>query len=288
MDASPVLDSPLPPHAAETSSAATQRWRRISVLGVPVDTADHAQTLASIAVAIAESRERTPPPTRQIVTLNPEILMHARQDATVLHVLAQADLIVADGIGVVWAARVLGTALPERITGVDLLEDVAELAAAQGWRLFLLGAAPGVADEAANRLQARCPGLRVAGTFSGSAAAAGDAACIERIRASAPDVVFVAFGAPAQERWIARTRGQLGAAVAIGVGGAFDFVSGRVTRAPRWMRRVGLEWLYRLLRQPWRWRRMTALPRFAAAVCAARVRLWVRSLIRVGVRHGHQ
>jgi N-acetylglucosaminyldiphosphoundecaprenol N-acetyl-beta-D-mannosaminyltransferase len=290
MDASRVLDSSLPPHMAESSPAAAPPWRRISILGVPVDTLDRAAALASVTATIAESRERarTPRPTRQIVTLNPEILMRARQDTAVLRVLADADLIVPDGIGIVLAARLLGTPLPERVTGVDLLESIAELAAARGWRIFLLGAAPGVADEAAVRLKVRFPALRVAGTFSGSPAPDDDAACVERIRSSAADVVFVAFGAPAQERWIARTRGQLGAAVAVGIGGAFDFVSGRVARAPRWMRRIGVEWIYRLLRQPWRWRRMTALPRFAAAVCAARCRRWARSPTGAGVRHGQQ
>src|SRR5262249_44835572 len=135
--------------------------------------------------------------------------------------------------------------------------------------LFLLGAAPGVADEAADQLRARHPDLVVAGTLSGSPAEAAADTILGAIRAARPNVVCVAFGSPAQERWIAAHRAQLGALVAVGVGGALDFLAGRVPRAPGWMRRAGLEWLYRLWRQPWRWRRMLALPRFALAVLGA-------------------
>ncbi|MGZ3584431.1 MAG: WecB/TagA/CpsF family glycosyltransferase, partial [Ktedonobacterales bacterium] len=176
---------------------------------------------------------------------------------------------VADGAGVVWAARLGGATLRGRVTGIDLLDACAQVAAERGYRLFLLGAAEGVARQAAERLEARYPGLRIAGTFAGSPAAAEQGDICAHIREAGGDIVFVAYGAPAQELWIARTRGDLGAAVAIGVGGAFDFVAGRVPRAPSWMRHLGLEWLYRLWREPWRWRRMLALPRFAVAVLRA-------------------
>ena len=241
--------------------------RRGQVLGIAVDNVDMAQALAWIerSIAAARSTGGNAFVTRQVVTLNSEIVMAARTDPALRAVIAAADLVLPDGAGVVWAA-----ALRARVTGVDLLEAFAGLAARRGYRVFLLGAAPGVADAAADTLLARFPGLQIAGAEAGAPHPAERASLAAHIREARADVVFVAFGAPAQEEWIAGTRGALGAAVAVGVGGALDFVAGHVPRAPEWMRARGLEWLYRLLRQPWRWRRMLALPRFAVAVVASR------------------
>ncbi len=202
------------------------------------------------------------------MTLNPEMVMAARRDPAFREILHAADLNTADGVGIMLAARLQGIRLPGRVTGVELLEALAAQAATSGARLFLLGAQPGVAEAAATALLERYPGLRLAGAYAGSPAPADDAEVLARVRAAQADLVFVAYGSPAQERWIARNRARLGAGVAIGVGGAFDFVAGRVPRAPRWMRRLGLEWLFRLVRQPWRWRRMLDLPRFALLALA--------------------
>lgn len=201
-----------------------------------------------------------------VVTLNPEIAMAGRSDARLARVLAAAELVVPDGVGIVWAARWLGQPLPERVPGVDLVERLAARAAARGDRVFLLGARPGVAEAAGQRLARRYPGLTIAGTHSGSPDPRDDDETLRRIHETRPDVLLVAYGAPAQERWIARLRTQVGVPVAIGVGGALDMLAGRVPRAPWWMRRLGLEWLFRLLREPWRTRRMLALPRFVWAV----------------------
>jgi N-acetylglucosaminyldiphosphoundecaprenol N-acetyl-beta-D-mannosaminyltransferase len=179
-------------------------------------------------------------------------------------VLQQADLCLADGVGLLFAARWLGRALPERVPGAELVYRLAELAAAERQPLYLLGAGPGVADEAARRLRVLYPGLVIAGAYGGSPAAAENEAIVARINGSDARLLYVAFGAPAQDKWIARNRAALSdVRVAIGVGGALDFVTGRAIRAPRWLQRLGLEWLHRLYRQPWRWRRMLALPRFA-------------------------
>src|SRR5260370_3557463 len=132
--------------------------------------------------------------------------------------------------------------------------------------MYLLGAALGVAEEAALRLQNLAPGLQIAGTYAGTPAPAEEEAIIARVREAQADVRCVAYGAPAQDLWIARNLTRLPAALAVGVGGAYDFLSGRQRRAPRLMQRLGLEWLYRLYREPWRWRRMLALPRFAFQV----------------------
>lgn len=256
---------------------------RRAILGLPVDAATLGQALDWMATRIEQRRAKlaaAQSPAVQVVTLNPEMVMAARHDGDLRAAIASADLVVPDGVGVVWAAG-----LQERVTGVDLLVAFAERAAASGYRLYLLGAAPGVADEAARRLVARHPGLRIAGTYPGSPAPDELPGIAARVRASGADAVFVAFGSPAQERWIAAARPSLGAAVAIGVGGGLDFVAGQVPRAPDWMRRRGLEWLYRLRQQPWRWRRMLALPRFALAVGLERAaRRWIGLRARAGVR----
>jgi N-acetylglucosaminyldiphosphoundecaprenol N-acetyl-beta-D-mannosaminyltransferase len=211
--------------------------------------------------------------TRHIVTLNPEMTMAARHDADLRALINRADLVLADGVGIVLAARLRGVRDLSRFTGVDLIEALAERAAIDAWRIFLLGACLGVADDAADRLHKRFPSLQVAGTHAGSPGTEEDAEGSGRVRAANADIVCVAYGAPAQEWWIERNRGALGAAVAIGVGGAFDFLAGQVPRAPEPLRRMGLEWAYRLWREPWRWRRMLALPRFALAAVEEALRL---------------
>jgi N-acetylglucosaminyldiphosphoundecaprenol N-acetyl-beta-D-mannosaminyltransferase len=248
----------------------------LGVLGVRIDAVRAEEALARMAGWVDEARQAAsrgmPVRTRQVVTLNPEMLMAAQADPGLRDLINSADLVLPDGIGVVWAARLHGRRLAGRITGTDTLVALAELAAARGWRVFFLGAAPGVAAAAAGRLSARFPRLAVAGTHAGRPAPGEDEQSSGLVRAGKADVVCVAYGAPAQERWIARNRDHLGAGVALGVGGALDFLAGRVPRAPRWMRERGLEWAYRVWREPWRWRRMLALPRFVLAVLAERWR----------------
>lgn len=251
------------------------RRARVSLLGLPVDRVTLPEAVDLLSDRIEAGRAQaagTPGRTAQVVTLNPEMLMRSREQPGLQALIRAADLVVADGVGILWAARLLGTPLSGRVTGVELTEGLARRAAERGWRLFLLGAAPGVAEATAARLERDFPGLRIAGAFSGTPRREGDEEAIARIRASGADIVLVAYGSPAQEYWIARARERLGAAVAIGVGGTFDFLAGRVPRAPQWMRRAGLEWLYRLWREPWRWRRMLALPRFALVVAVAAIR----------------
>ena len=219
----------------------------------------------------------------QITTPNAEFVMRARWDQPFRVVLNAAALSVPDGAGLLLAGRLLGTPLREQVTGTDLAVRLAELCAAEGLRLFLLGAGEGVAAEAGRRLQMRFPGLEVAGAYAGSPGVDDEGAILGRIRAAGPvDVLLVAFGAPAQEMWIARNLPRTGARLAMGVGGALDFIAGRVPRAPRWLRRVGFDWLYRLVRQPWRWRRQLALPQFVLAV------LWEAARRRREATHAHR
>jgi N-acetylglucosaminyldiphosphoundecaprenol N-acetyl-beta-D-mannosaminyltransferase len=161
----------------------------------------------------------------------------------------------------------LGRPLPERVPGSELVYHLARLAAEAGWRLFLLGAGPGVAEAAAAVFQAQHPRLIIAGTYAGSPDPAENEAIVQRINNSGADLLFVAYGAPRQDKWIAHNRAACKTVrVAMGVGGALDFASGRAVRAPRWLQKLGLEWLHRLYHEPWRWRRMLALPRFALKV----------------------
>ncbi len=201
-----------------------------------------------------------------VVTANSEMVMMARERPDFARILERATLVVPDGIGVVWAARLLGDYLPERVAGIDLMDQVLARCAERGWRPFLLGAAPGVAEQAAAVLRQRYPGLEIAGVHHGYFEPADEAAVLDRIKSASPDLLLVAMGAPRQEYWIARHRHQLSVGVAAGVGGSLDVWAGHVTRAPRWMRDAGLEWAYRLIRQPRRLLRMTALPRFALIV----------------------
>ena len=239
----------------------------VYVLGVRVDRLSQREVLDGIEQMIARWRASDHTlPCQQVVTVNPEFVMVAKHNKDFRTAINAAALVVADGTGVVWAARYLQRAVPERVTGTDLLPTLAQRCACSGYRLYLLGAAPGVAEAAAARLQELAPGLEIAGAYAGSPAASEEDGILERVQAAQADVLCVAYGAPAQDLWIRRNLARLPVAVAMGIGGAYDFLSGHQKRAPLFMRRMGLEWLYRLYREPWRWRRMLALPRFAVQV----------------------
>jgi N-acetylglucosaminyldiphosphoundecaprenol N-acetyl-beta-D-mannosaminyltransferase len=184
----------------------------LRILDIPIHRVTTAQTLALMEQYVAEG---TP---HQVVTLNPEFVMEAQQNAPFRVVIDEADLVLADGHGLLWAARVLGDHLPERVTGSDTVPLIAERAAQRGYRLFLLGAAPGVAEQAAQVLQRRYPGLVIAGTYAGSPAPEEQEAIVARIRAARPHFLFVAYGAPRQDIWIHRNLARLGVPVCLGVG----------------------------------------------------------------------
>jgi N-acetylglucosaminyldiphosphoundecaprenol N-acetyl-beta-D-mannosaminyltransferase len=200
-----------------------------------------------------------------VATVNPEFVMRANQDAEFARVLETADLCLPDGTGVVWAARREGCSMRGPVAGTDMLPRLAAMCARRGFPLFLLGAAPGVAAELASKLQAGHPELKVA-SHPGSPDASDDAETLRLIHDHHTQVLLVAFGHPKQELWIDRLKNRLGVAVAVGMGGAYDYLTGRVPRAPAWMRNAGLEWSYRLVKQPWRARRMAVLPVYAIKV----------------------
>jgi N-acetylglucosaminyldiphosphoundecaprenol N-acetyl-beta-D-mannosaminyltransferase len=233
-------------------------------MGVPIHDVTTAETVAYIARWIDQGGAYP------IATVNPEFLMKARADSAFRAALNRAALCVPDGIGVLWAVRLRGRRLRERVAGSDLVPLLSAEAARRGWRVFYLGAAPGVAERTAEILAARHPGLPVAGCYAGSPAPEEEDGIVARVRAARTDLLFVAYGAPRQDLWLDRNLARTGAAVGIGVGGAFDFVAGVATRAPRWVQRLGLEWLHRLACEPWRWRRQLALPAFAWRVLTGR------------------
>lgn len=237
----------------------TRTSASVDILGVRVDDVTYAEAIDLIDGFVTAGGPHV------VTTPNPEFVMTARADARFCAVLRRAALNVPDGIGLILASRLGGTRIREHVRGTDLVERLVAHGAARGWRFFLLGAEDGVVDEAADRLRERNPNLRIVGAAPGSPRAEDDAATRATIRAAGPvDVILVAYGAPRQELWLDRNLGPLGIPVGIGVGGVFNFLAGRAPRAPSLVRRLELEWLHRLVTQPWRWRRQLQLPRFLA------------------------
>jgi N-acetylglucosaminyldiphosphoundecaprenol N-acetyl-beta-D-mannosaminyltransferase len=228
------------------------RPARLRLGALEVDRLSFDGALDRIAALVAGGRGG------QVYTPNVDHVVLAERDAEFREAYAGAALSLADGTPIVWAARLLGLPLPERVAGSDLMWPLAERAARAGWRVYLLGAGPGVAEAAAAALRDRL-GLEVVGTDAPVIRLDGpddSAAALGRIQAARPQLLFVALGAPKQEIWLHRHRAALRGVVSLGIGAGLDFVAGRVPRAPRWMARAGLEWTWRLAREPRRlWRR---------------------------------
>jgi N-acetylglucosaminyldiphosphoundecaprenol N-acetyl-beta-D-mannosaminyltransferase len=239
----------------------------IDILGVRVDDVTYDEAVSAIERFVLDGGPHS------VVTPNPEIVMLARRDPVFRAVINRSSLGIPDGIGLLLAARWLGEPLREHVRGTDLVHKLAAQGVPRGWRWFLLGAAPGVSAEAGRALELTYPGIRIVGTDTGSPHEADDAAIREIIRSAGPvDLIAVAYGAGAQERWLDRNLGPIGIPVGIGVGGVLDFLAGRAPRAPGWIRQLELEFAYRLVKQPWRWRRQLALPQFAALAARTAVR----------------
>ncbi len=234
--------------------------KQIRILGLPISAITYAEWLSLIDQWVQSGQPH------HVCTINPEMIMIARQDVNFHNILSRADLTVPDGVGLLWAARQIRQPLPQRVTGSDGVPMIAAEAAERGWRIYLLGAAPGVADQAAAVLRQRHPALQIVGVYSGSPAPDEEDEIVARINAADADILFVAYGAPEQDKWIARNLPRLQVKMAMGVGGSLDFVAGVIPRAPMSFQRLGLEWLYRLYLQPWRIKRMLRLPRFMLAV----------------------
>ncbi len=237
---------------------------RVDVLGVAFDNVT-LEEAADRALALLE--EDGP---HLVATPNPEIVQRANKDRAFAEILAGADLVVPDGVGVIYAAKILGRPLKSRVPGIDLAAALMGRVAGTGKRLFLLGAAPGVAEQAAVNLRAAYPGLVVCGTHDGYFEE--DGPVIDAIRRAEADIVFVCLGAPKQEKWIAAHGESAGARLYLGLGGSLDVFAGKAERAPERFQRLGLEWLYRLLKEPSRIGRMAKLPLFLVSAAGARLR----------------
>lgn len=224
--------------------------RIANICGLPIDNLSMTEALATIL------RERPDAGPRQVSFINVDCVNQAYADECYRDILVTSDLRLGDGIGLRIAGRLLGSEIRENVNGTDLFPQLCAQLAARGQGLFLLGGRPGVAQAAADWAVSRHPGLRIAGTHHGYFAEAETPAVIEEINASGAAVLLVAFGAPRQEKWIRRHLPALRVNAALGVGGLFDFYSGRIPRAPQWLREIGLEWTYRLYQEPGRmWRR---------------------------------
>jgi N-acetylglucosaminyldiphosphoundecaprenol N-acetyl-beta-D-mannosaminyltransferase len=234
----------------------------VRILGVPVENVDERWVLQFVAERVDQRR------TTQIATINAEYVMRARHDPEFKCALEDADLRTPDGAGILLAARRRRVRIPRRVGGSDLVWSISEQAGRLGHRIFLLGGAETVAARAAGILTQEYPSLVICGAHAGSPRHDDDLAQTTIIREARPDILLVAFGAPDQDLWLARMKSVLNVPVVVGVGGSLDYVAGVATRAPRWMQDAGLEWLFRLIRQPWRWKRMMVLPAFALLAAA--------------------
>jgi N-acetylglucosaminyldiphosphoundecaprenol N-acetyl-beta-D-mannosaminyltransferase len=244
----------------------TGRPGAIRLLGVRITPVSMDQALAHAREFIAEGSPH------MIVTSDATGVIRAQEDPELREIMDHADLVTADGQGVVLAARLLNVPIRERVSGVDMVQRLCEVATEAGRSVFLLGGAEGVGEAAAEKLREAVPGLQIAGVQHGYFAPEEEPAIIRRIRDAAPAVLFVAFGIPKQEKWIRAHMAELGVPVCIGVGGSFDVISGRLKRAPQWMRTCGLEWLYRVAQEPWRLPRLKALPKMAWIALVAALR----------------
>lgn len=215
-----------------------------------------AETLALLEYFVQEGGPH------QVVTLDASMCVTARTDDELRRIVLSAELVTPDSIGVLWGARRLGFRLPERVSGVEMAGRLAHLSAMHGWGIYLLGAAPGVAEEAATRMAERWPGCRIVGCHHGYFSPEDEEPLAARIGEAAPEVLLVAMGIPRQEKWIARWRDVVRVPVMMGVGGTLDVFSGRIPRAPEWMQKRGLEWVYRVCRDPRKLRKVLMLPRF--------------------------
>lgn len=238
--------------------------KQVEILGVKVNSLTMAQAVEAVQQFIAEKRVAL------VATANAEMLMRATQDEELKDILNQADLVVPDGAGTVWAAGHLGEPMPERVAGFDLAQELMREAPSRGDRVYFFGSAPGVADKAKAKAEELYPGIQVVGVRNGFFSEADEPQIIADIRAAKPDILLAALGVPKQEKWLKKHMQELQVPVSIGVGGTLDVMAGVMERAPLWMQKAKLEWLFRGLKQPSRAGRLLALPKFVLKVVASK------------------
>jgi N-acetylglucosaminyldiphosphoundecaprenol N-acetyl-beta-D-mannosaminyltransferase len=233
---------------------------KVTIFGVPVSQMNMQDTVAYLTKAIDSKQPH------QVITANPIMVMAALDDPAYMAMMKRAELIVPDGTGVVWAAGYVGKPVAERVTGFDLLQELLKVGEPRGWKVFALGASQEVIEAAADKIKETYPGIQIVGVRNGYFGEDQDAQVIEEIRRANPDILLVGRSASTQEPWIDRYKQQLSVPVMMGVGGSFDVLSGKLKRAPMFYQKLRLEWFYRLLQEPWRYKRMLTLPKFAVKV----------------------
>jgi N-acetylglucosaminyldiphosphoundecaprenol N-acetyl-beta-D-mannosaminyltransferase len=233
---------------------------RIDIMGVPIDNVSLVDALNKV-IEFMEKKCCS-----LVITPNTEIVMNAQKDPELLEVIQAADLVVPDGIGLLYASKILRQELQERVTGVDLMREVLEYCNQNKKSIYIFGGKPGVAEKAKENILAVFSDIQILGTTHGYFDVSEEEAILNRINESKPHVLFVALGAPKQEKWMYRYQERLKAKVAMGVGGSVDIWAGTAKRAPKIYQKLGLEWFYRLLKEPWRYKRMMSLPKFMIKV----------------------
>lgn len=243
---------------------------RFHILGIPVNRVTREQASTQVERWIQEKGRDIP---RLVMTPDTTAVMRARRNSLLKRAYHHADLVTADGTGLVWSSKLWGSpaSLPERVTGIDLIESLCQQASRNGYKLFMLGGRPGIASTAAHRLSQRHPALRIVGTHHGYVEDAEVGDLLAHIRRTQPDILLVGMGVPRQERWMLRWRDRLNVPVVMGVGGSFDVLSGRIKRAPALWRRAGLEWFWRALMEPRRLWRARLIPLFMGYVVLHRL-----------------
>jgi N-acetylglucosaminyldiphosphoundecaprenol N-acetyl-beta-D-mannosaminyltransferase len=233
---------------------------KVRIYGVPISKMSMDQTVAYLTNAI---EQRQP---HQVITANPIMVMAAQDDPAYLSMMQRAELIVPDGTGVVWAAKYVGEPVVERVPGYDLIHELMKVGESKSWKVYLLGASNEVIHAAAEKLRTAYPSIKLVGVRDGYFKDEQDAEVIQDIVDAAPDILLVGRSAANQEPWIGKYKQQIGVPVMMGVGGSFDVLSGKLKRAPVLFQKLRLEWFYRLMQEPWRYKRMLLLPQFALKV----------------------
>ncbi|TFB19286.1 glycosyltransferase [Filobacillus milosensis] len=239
--------------------------KRVNIMGVPFTHIDQDGFVNLLDKRIQERKKTF------VVTANPEIVMNAQESDEFMQLVHEADYVTADGIGVVKGAQILGEPLPGRVTGFDTMMAMLERSARHGYRVYLLGASIETIELAHSKIKEQFPNIQIVGYRDGFFDW-DDPAILQEIKDANPDLVFVGLGAPRQEKWISQHLDEFDHGVFMGIGGSFDAVAGTMPRAPEFFVKMNLEWFYRLLKQPSRWRRMLALPHFGLKVIGKRLK----------------
>ncbi|QUH25667.1 WecB/TagA/CpsF family glycosyltransferase [Serpentinicella alkaliphila] len=230
--------------------------KQVDILGVPVDMVSRSEAIEEIKKLIET------PGLSSVFTPNPEMIMLAQEDEEFLSILKNADLVLPDGIGLLIASKIKGLGLTERVTGIDTMNSLLEYCGRESKTIYLLGGKPGVPDLACKNIENRFTGIKIGGFHDGYFTKDEESGIVNEINSINPDILFVCLGAPKQEKWISQYKHLLKCNLAMGVGGSVDIYAGTAKRAPKIFQKLGMEWFYRLAKEPWRYKRMMSLPRF--------------------------